>query len=118
MPKPESNTSKRELSTIERRKLLNVLKTRFEKNMNRHKGLEWIKVQAKFEVNSEKLLSLNRMERTGGEPDVVGFDEKSGEFVFYDCSVENPEDRRKVCYDHGKPGKRRPSSVTQEKWLV
>jgi hypothetical protein len=101
MPKPpEDNVSKREFSTIERRKLLNVLKARFEKNMNRHKGLEWKKVQAKFEANSEKLLSLNEMERTGGEPDVVGFDEKSGEFVFYDCSVENPEDRRKVCYDH------------------
>jgi hypothetical protein len=79
--------------------LLRSLKARFEKNMNRHKGLEWEKVQAKLEANPEKLSSLNEMERTGGEPDVVGHDEKTGEYIFYDCSAESPKDRRSVCYD-------------------
>jgi len=76
------------------------LKARFEKNMNRHKGVEWSKVQAKLEANTEKLGTLNEMERTGGEPDVVGFDKKTGEFTFYDCSAESPRDRRSICYDH------------------
>jgi len=79
--------------------LFGTLKARFEKNMNRHKGLEWSKVQAKLEVNPEKLSSLNEMERTGGEPDVVGHDKKTGEFIFYDCSAESPKGRRSVCYD-------------------
>jgi Protein of unknown function (DUF4256) len=79
--------------------LLKALKTRFEKNMNRHKGLEWVKVQARLEANTEKLWSLNEMERTGGEPDVVGHDKKSGEYIFYDCSEESPIGRRSVCYD-------------------
>ena len=79
--------------------LLRALKARFEKNMNRHKGLEWAKVQAKLEVDTEKLWSLNEMERTGGEPDVVGHDIKTGEYVFYDCSAESPKGRRSVCYD-------------------
>src|SRR5829696_1167144 len=79
--------------------LFGTLKARFEKNMNHHKGLEWSKVQAKLEVNPEKLSSLNEMERTGGEPDVVGHDKKTGEFIFYDCSAESPKGRRSVCYD-------------------
>jgi hypothetical protein len=76
------------------------LKARFEKNMNCHKGLEWTKVQAKLEASTEKLWSLNEMERTGGEPDVVGHDKKTGEYIFYDCSAESPKGRRSVCYDH------------------
>ncbi len=79
--------------------LLGALKARFEKNMNRHKGLEWAKVQAKLEANTEKLWSLNEMERTGGEPDVVGFDKKTDRYIFYDCSAESPKGRRSVCYD-------------------
>jgi hypothetical protein len=76
-----------------------ALKARFEKNMNRHKGLEWAKVQAKLEANVEKLWSLNEMERTGGEPEVVGHDKKTGEYIFYDCSAESPKSRRSACYD-------------------
>lgn len=79
--------------------LLNILKGRFEKNMNRHKGLEWVNVQAKLEANTEKLSSLNEMEKTGGEPDVVGYNEMTGEYIFYDCSAESPKGRRSVCYD-------------------
>src|SRR5882762_657431 len=79
--------------------ILAVLKARFEKNMNRHKGLEWAKAQAKLEGNAEKLWSLHEMERTGGEPDVVGHDKKTGEYIFYDCSAESPKGRRSVCYD-------------------
>ena len=79
--------------------LLKALKTRFEKNMNRHKGLEWAKVQARLEANTENLRSLDEMERTGGEPDVVGFEKKTGEYIFYDCSAESPIGRRSVCYD-------------------
>jgi len=94
-----SNTNKKELSEEQREELLGALKTRFEKNMSRHKGLEWAKVQTKLEANTEKLLSLNEMERSGGEPDVVGRDEKTGDFLFYDCSAETPKERRNVCYD-------------------
>ena len=79
--------------------LLGVLKTRFEKNMNRHKGLNWANVQTRLEAHTVKLRSLNEMERTGGEPDVVGFEKKTGEYIFYDCSAESPEGRRSVCYD-------------------
>src|SRR5260370_5128283 len=79
--------------------ILTVLKASFEKNMNRHKGLEWAKVQAKLEGNTEKLWSLNEMESTGGEPDVVGHDKKTGEYIFYDCSAESPKGRRSFCYD-------------------
>ncbi|WLR52507.1 DUF4256 domain-containing protein [Bacillus tianshenii] len=89
----------KELSLEQREELLRTLKARFEKNMNRHQGLEWAKVQAKLEDNIEKLWSLNEMEATGGEPDVVGFDKKMGEYVFYDCSAESPKGRRRVCYD-------------------
>ena len=79
--------------------LLGALKARFEKNMNRHQGLAWAKVQIKLEANTEKLWSLSEMERTGGEPDIVGFDKKTGEYVFYDCAAESPKGRRSVCYD-------------------
>jgi hypothetical protein len=89
----------KELSPEQRVELLRALKARFEKNMNRHKGLKWAKVQAKLEANTEKLWSLNEMERTGGEPDVVGHDKKTGEYIFYDCSAESPKGRRSVCYD-------------------
>ncbi|WP_427107554.1 DUF4256 domain-containing protein [Lysinibacillus xylanilyticus] len=89
----------KELSLEQREEILRTLKARFEKNMNRHKDLEWAKVQAKLETNIEKLWSLNEMERTGGEPDVVGHDKNTGEYIFYDCSVESPKGRRSVCYD-------------------
>ena len=92
--------TKKELSSEQREELLRVLKARFEKNTDRHKGLAWAKVQAKLEPNAEKLWSLNEMERTGGEPDVVGHDKKTGEYIFYDCSAESPKGRRNVCYDH------------------
>jgi hypothetical protein len=90
---------KNELSPTQSEELLNTLKTRFEKNMNRHNGLEWANVQAKLETNSEKLWSLNEMERTGGEPDVVAQDKNTGEYIFYDCSAESPKGRRSFCYD-------------------
>jgi Protein of unknown function (DUF4256) len=93
------NSNKKELSPEQREELLRALKARFEKNMNRHKGLEWAKVQARLEANTEKLWSLNEMERTGGEPDVVGHDKKTGEYIFYDCSAESPKGRTSVCYD-------------------
>src|SRR5258708_19264394 len=93
------NSNKKDLSPERREELLRALKARFEKNMNRHKGLEWDKVQAKLEANAEKLWSLNEMERTGGEPDVVGDDKKTGEYIFYDCSAESPKGPRSVCYD-------------------
>src|SRR3989441_5769861 len=93
------NINKKKLSPEQREELLRALKARFEKNMNRHKGLEWAKAKAKLEANNEKLWSLNEMERTGGEPDVVGFDKKTGEYIFYDCSAESPKGRRSLCYD-------------------
>src|SRR5881628_3260690 len=92
-------SNKKDLSPEQRKELLGALKARFEKNMNRHKGLEWAKVQAKLEANTEKLWSLNQMERTGGEPDVVGHDKKAGEYIFFDCSAETPKGRTSVCYD-------------------
>jgi hypothetical protein len=92
-------SNKKELSAEQRKKLLGALQARFEKNMDRHKGLEWAKVQTKLEVHAEKLWSLNEMERTGGEPDVVGHDQKTGEYIFYDCSTESPKGRRSACYD-------------------
>jgi hypothetical protein len=93
------NSNKKDLSPEQRKELLGALKARFEKNMNRHKGLEFAEVQAKLAANTEKLWSLNEMERTGGEPDVVGHDKKTGEYIFYDCSAESPKGRRSVCYD-------------------
>src|SRR3989338_9637826 len=91
--------ARQELSKDLREELLSALKFRFEKNMNRHKGLKWARVLEKLETSIEKLWSLSEMERTGGEPDVVGFDEKTGEYIFYDCSPETPHGRRNVCYD-------------------
>jgi Protein of unknown function (DUF4256) len=100
------NSNRKKLSPEHREGLLRTLKARFEKNMNRHKGLEWAKVQAKLEAN-ENLWSLNEMEKTGGEPDVVGFDKKTGEYIFYDCSAESPKGRRSVCYDReGQEGRK------------
>jgi len=93
------NSNKQDLSPEQREELLRALKSRFEKNMNRHKGLEWARIRAKLEANVEKLWSLNEMERTGGEPDVVGHDKKTGEYIVYDCSPESPKGRRNVCYD-------------------
>nr|WP_067060899.1 DUF4256 domain-containing protein [Mucilaginibacter sp. L294] len=92
------NNSSFSSSQIE--ELMGILKGRFEKNMNRHAGIEWPAIQAKLKTNGSKLWSLNEMEMTGGEPDVVGYDQKSGEYVFYDCSAESPKGRRSVCYDH------------------
>jgi hypothetical protein len=92
-------SSKKELSPKQREELLTALKARFEKNLNRHKGLDWAKVQAKLEANADKLWSLHEMERTGGEPDVVGHDKQTGEYVFYDCSAESPKGRTSFCYD-------------------
>lgn len=91
---------KKHLSPAQTEELLTTLRSRFEQHMNRHKALQWSNVEAKLKANPEKLWSLNEMERTGGEPDVVGHDKKSGEFVFYDCSAESPKGRRSVCYDH------------------
>jgi hypothetical protein len=95
----EMNTPKKELLVSESQELLATLKTRFEKNMTLHAGLDWTKVQAKLEASVEKLWSLSEMERTGGEPDLIGLDQKSGDYIFCDCSAESPKDRRNLCYD-------------------
>ena len=91
--------TKKALTAKQSEELLTILKTRFEKNMNRHKGIEWNAVEAKLKANAEKLWSLNEMEKTDGEPDVVSYDKKSGEFIFYDCAAESPKGRRSLCYD-------------------
>jgi len=101
------NSTKKKLSSSEQQELLKTLKARFEKNMNRHKELEWTKVLTKLEANAEKIWSLNQMEQTGGEPDVVGHNKTKGEYIFYDCSVESPKGRRSVCYDHEALEKRK-----------
>jgi hypothetical protein len=93
------SSTKKKLSADQRKELLTILKSRFEKNMKRHKNIEWSKILAKLEANPEKLWSLNEMEYSGGEPDVVGQDKKSGDYIFYDCSPETPAGRRSVCYD-------------------
>jgi hypothetical protein len=95
----KENSNKKRLSAKQIEELLSTLKTRFEKNLNRHKGIEWAKVQAKLNHSGEELWSLYEMERTGGEPDVVGYDKKTGEYIFYDCSPESPDGRRSFCYD-------------------
>jgi len=95
----KSKSTKRDLPAKQRTELLTTLKTRFENNMGRHKGLEWTKVQARLEASPEKLWSLNEMEVTGGEPDVVGFDKQTGEYIFHDCAAESPKGRRSLCYD-------------------
>ncbi len=93
------NSNKKELSAGQREELLRALKARFEKNMKRHNGIEWAKVKARLEANTEKQWSLSEMERTGGEPDVVGYVQKTDEYIFYDCSAESPKERRSLCYD-------------------
>lgn len=97
----KANTNKKNLSPEKQKELIEILKTRFEKNKQRHTTdkIEWAKVQTRLEANADKLWSLSEMERTGGEPDVVGFDKKSGEYIFYDCSAESPKGRRSLCYD-------------------
>src|SRR5687767_4559059 len=92
-------SSKKALSPKQQEALINILQARFEKNVKRHKGVEWIKVQAKLEATPEILWSLHEMEQTGGEPDVVGHDKKTGEYIFFDCSPESPDGRRSICYD-------------------
>jgi Protein of unknown function (DUF4256) len=101
-----STAKKKNVAAEQREGLLEILKTRFEKNGNRHSGIEWSEVQSKLECDAEKLWSLGEMERTGGEPDVVGRDKKTGEYIFYDCSAESPKDRRNVCYDREGQQKR------------
>lgn len=93
-------STKKKLTSKEQEELMGILKARFEKNMNRHKGVEWTRVEAKLQANPGKLWSINEMEATGGEPDVVSHDKKTGEYVFYDCSPESPNGRRSICYDH------------------
>ena len=100
-----------EISPKHREELLKTLKVRFEKTMNRHEGLEWSKIQAKLEAQPEKLASLNAMESTGGEPDVVGYDKKTGEYIFYDCSPESPNGRRSICYDRKAQDEREKNDV-------
>src|SRR5215204_6221005 len=101
----QTKNTKKELSAKQREELLSTLKSRFEKNKNRHKGLDWNQIVAR--LNADKLWSLNEMETTGGEPDVVGFDKKSGEYLFYDCSEESPKGRRSLCYDREALDKRK-----------
>lgn len=99
MRAPSVSSNKKDLSADERQELLRTLKARFEKNRNRHKGLEWAPVEARLKAHVEKLWSLGEMERTGGEPDVAGHDRKTGEYIFYDCCAESPKGRRSICYD-------------------
>ena len=116
--------TKTALSPKQREELLKALKARFEKNLNRHKGLEWAKVQTKLEANPEKLWSLNEMESTGGEPDVVGQDKKTGEYIFFDCSAETPKGRVSVCYDREGWESRKehrpkiPRWIWQQPWVL
>lgn len=98
--KTVSTRDKKKLSPEQQEEFLKALKSRFDKNMKRHEGLEWAKVQAKLEASPDKMWSLHEMERTGGEPDVIGHDKKTGEYLFYDCSEESPKGRRSICYDH------------------
>lgn len=103
----KTGAKKQALSAAQRDELLATLKTRFEKNPGRHKGLDWVKVEARLTADAGKLWTLAEMERTGGEPDVVGFDKKTGEFIFYDCSPESPAGRRSLCYDREALDKRK-----------
>lgn len=106
-----TSASRKALSIEEHEKLLRALKSRFEENMNRHKNLEWTKVRARLEANPEKLWSLSEMERTGGEPDVIGHDKKTGEYIFCDCSAETPKGRRNICYDRAGQEEREKKGV-------
>ena len=103
----KTNSSKNKLSSSEQQELLKTLKARYEKNTSRHKGIEWTKVQQKLEANPAKLWSLHEMEITGGEPDVIGLDKKTGEYIFCDCAAESPKGRRSICYDHEALEKRK-----------
>lgn len=103
----KNNNNKKKLTVEQHSTLIKTLKNRFDNNMSRHKELEWAKVQTKLEANSDKLWSLNAMEETGGEPDIVGFDKKNGEYIFFDCSAESPKERRSLCYDHEALEKRK-----------
>lgn len=114
MTKKNEIINKKELSPEQSEELLRILRARFEKNMNRHKGLEWAKVQEKLDANMEKLWSINEMERTGGEPDVVGHDIKTGEYIFYDCSAETPKGRRNITYDREAQDEREKRGVHPE----
>ena len=115
MDKPFINTaSKKALSPEQFKEIVRLLSARFEKNMNRHESLEWAKIQTNLEANSEKFWALNEMERTGGEPDVVGIDNKTGEYIFYDCSAESPKGRRNVCYDQEGQKEREKHGVHPE----
>ena len=107
-----TKTNKKGLSAKQAEELLSTLKARFEKNMNRHKGIDWAKVQTKLKANTAKLWSLQEMERTGGEPDVVGYEKKNSEYIFYDCSAESPAGRRSICYDHEALEKRKEHKPT------
>ena len=119
MTKLSDIASKKELPPEQREALLRVLKTRFEKNMNRHDGLDWSKVQIKLEIKAEKLWTLNEMERTGGEPDVVGHDKKTDEYFFYDCSAESPKGRRNICYDReGQEARKRKGYIQKVTPLI
>ncbi len=102
----------KDMKAKQRAEIFKVLQDRFEKNMNRHKDLEWVKVQAKLEAHTEKLWSLNEMERTGGEPDVVGYDKSADEYIFFDCSAESPKDRRSLCYDREALDSRKENKPT------
>lgn len=103
----KGKNTKKKLTAAECNELIGILRARFEKNGKRHKGIEWASVLAKLDANPDKLWSLNEMEQTGGEPDVVGFDKKTGEYIFYDCSPESPKERRSICYDHEALEKRK-----------
>ncbi len=103
----KSSQPKKKLPASQQKELLTILQNRFKKNSKRHKSIQWANVQVKLEANPEKLWSLNEMEQTGGEPDVVGFDKKTGEYIFYDCSPESPKERRSICYDHEALEKRK-----------
>ena len=116
MSKQLITASKKEIPQKQRVELLRILKVRFDENMNRHKGLEWAKIQSKLEANTEKLWSLNEMEITGGEPDVVGVDNKTDEYIFYDCSEQSPKGRRYICYDYeGQEARKKMKSTKKVK---
>jgi hypothetical protein len=114
MSKSSNKASKKVLSAKKHEELLRVLKARFEKNMNHHKALKWTKIQTKLEANAGKLWSINEMERTGGEPDVIGYDKKTSEYIFYDCSEQSPKGRRNICYDREGQVEREKKGVHPE----
>ena len=110
--------NKKDLSPKEKEELLGILTARFEKNKNRHKGIDWTKIQTRLEANSDKLLILFEMEKTGGEPDVVGFDKKTSEYIFFDCSQESPKERRSICYDREALDSKIVRLKWHQKWVL